>query len=372
MRRFLTALLAALTLCVSPACAHAFTGAQKQILLGGVQSWALPGSSLDLNFALGGGSCTVARVLVGCSSVLTISRASDETSLLPSSASGATYYTFPANTLAIVPGVGLQVYASATNYLLNSNAPVTQTTGSLATGSYTLWVNGSGSAAVSAGTATITGAGSATNGTPVTFTVTVAGTCVVTVTGSLNAFQLESGPFGTPLIVTAGVTATRAADTIKLSTSLKGIFQAAQGTIFASVQMGGLVSSGNQIIGSFSNGTVNNFALLIGHYSTTNNTRGSTASGGSADGDAVIGSMPTPYTRYRAAMAWGGGSVRGVVGNGAGATDASETSPVALTSFTVGSADYIAAAYMGGFIEEIGLFNFGATIPQMKAYTGKP
>jgi hypothetical protein len=101
---------------------------------------------------------------------------------------------------------------SATNYLLNSNAPVTQTTASLGTGFYTLSVYGTGSALASGGTATITGAASATEGSPNTIEVTVAGTVTITVTGSLDYFQLEGGSVATSIIITAGTTITRAAD----------------------------------------------------------------------------------------------------------------------------------------------------------------
>jgi hypothetical protein len=176
----------------------------------GVPGWVLSGASVDLDFANG-------RYFGGTlASLLSITRASNETDLLPSSASGYVYNTFGSNVLAISPTFGLLIFEARTNQLLNSTAPATQTTASLGTGTYTLWVNGSGSATPSGGTATITGAAAATNGAPNTFTVTVAGTVTVTVGGSLNFFQLEAGAFGTSGIVTAGATATRAADVVSI------------------------------------------------------------------------------------------------------------------------------------------------------------
>lgn len=149
---------------------------------------------------------------------ITTSRASVATNLLPTSPSGFAYSTFAANT-TVRSALGRQTYQGATDLFLNSTAPVTQTITLSATGSYTLWVNGSGSAAIAAGTATITGAGTATNGTPVTINCTATGTVVVTISGSLQAVQLEAGTFGTPFIVTAGAPVARGADVTTLAIS---------------------------------------------------------------------------------------------------------------------------------------------------------
>ena len=117
----------------------------------------------------------------------------------------------------ISPAPSLLMEPAATNYLLNSDVPATQTTESLGTGDYILWVDGTGSAAVTAGTATITGGGTASDGTPDLFTVTGAGTVTVTVTGSLDRFQLESGSVRTSYIPTTTVAVSRAADALSYS-----------------------------------------------------------------------------------------------------------------------------------------------------------
>jgi len=94
----------------------------------------------------------------------------------------------------------------ATNVLLNSFAPATQTVSVSDATTYTLSVYGSGSAEITAG-----GSGTATDGSPLTFTT--AGTSVtVTVTGTLEVFQLEAGSAATSPIETTGSAVTRAAD----------------------------------------------------------------------------------------------------------------------------------------------------------------
>lgn len=168
----------------------------------------LPGAAIDMNFQTG-------QYFGRFPADLTVVRASNKTDLLPTSPSGFVFTTFGNNIAAITSGLGLSVEESRTNQLLNSTVPATQTTGILAATAQTLWVNGSGTATLSNGIATGC-VGVATNGVPVTFTPTI-GTCIVTVTGSLNAFQLEAGIFGTSLIVTAAATATRAADVITLT-----------------------------------------------------------------------------------------------------------------------------------------------------------
>lgn len=224
------------------------------------------------------------NLIVTATSLITCSRASSKTNLLPTSASGFAYSTFLSNVLA-----GSNIEEARTNVLLNSTAPVTQTTASLSTGTYTLWVNGSGSATSSAGTATITGAGAATNGTPNVFSVTVAGTVVITVSGSLNAFQCELGAFGTSLIVTTGVTATRAADSTTLTTPLT--FGSAA-TLFAEFNPYNFVGYTNVPILS-ANDTIVNNAVQLRTTTTTvgaNMFAGSVNQGTASGGTFSVGS----------------------------------------------------------------------------------
>lgn len=102
--------------------------------------------------------------------------------------------------------LGQRLEGEATNVLLNSFVPATQTVSISDATTYTLSVYGSGSAEITAG-----GSGTATDGSPLTFTTT--GTSVtVTVTGTLDVFQLETGSVATSPIETTGSAVTRAAD----------------------------------------------------------------------------------------------------------------------------------------------------------------
>lgn len=317
-----------------------------------VPAWVVSGARYDLDFANGRYYGDTLAHLVACT------RASSGTDLLPSSASGASYNTFLSNVLRITSGAGLLVEGAATNQLLNSTVPATQTTGSLGTGTYTLWVNGSGSAAVTAGTATITGGGTATNGSPNTFTVTGAGTVTVTVTGSLNAFQLEAGAFGTSLVITAGATASRVADVIQLSGGAATLMQGSAYSVYAKTNLAQNQASSGRIIGTDGGGAE---AVLY--------TPASTTTVGTYDGSSVrsatLGSGTTAGVVKSAAGFSGTG--RSIVGNnGTVATDAS-VMPALVTAF-LGSNNG-GNNFLDGYIQEVALWTSRQSDVALKGFT---
>lgn len=138
-----------------------------------------------------------------------------------------------------------------TEYLGATDTPATQTTGSLANGSYTAWLDGVGgdSLTISAGTATITGGGAAVPGTPLTFTVTAPGTVVATVAGTPTRIQLENGTFKSSYIPNAGAagtSVTRNADVLTYPSA--GNVNGMQGTAFAEVTGGGVAGVNRGIV----------------------------------------------------------------------------------------------------------------------------
>lgn len=121
-----------------------------------------------------------------------------------------------------------------TNYLLNSATPASQTIG-LSTGTYTLWLEGSGSCTCAAGTAVGTGFGAATAATAITFTLTTAGTVAFTVAGSVTRFQCENSTTPTSFITTGASAATRSADICSQTTMP---FNSNAGTFILSAEVG--------------------------------------------------------------------------------------------------------------------------------------
>lgn len=156
---------------------------------------------------------------------------------------------FPANTLRLTDK-GLLAEEQRTNLFLNSLAPVTQTITVANATVYTVSLYASG------GTLTLSGAGAGTvsaNGT-VTFTSTTTSLTVTvnSVTGAFQCVNVEAGAYKTSPIVTAGASAARAADIIKL-TSIPW-FNASAGTLYAEANSP-TPTTASRVVAGFSNNT---------------------------------------------------------------------------------------------------------------------
>lgn len=311
----------------------------------GSTAWVRAGATIDFDFKNNlyfGGTP---------SALFSNARASNATDLTPSSPSGYVYTTYPSGGNIISPNIGLIIFNARTNLLLNSAAPVTQTTASLGTGTYTLWVNGSGSALASAGTATITGASSATNGSPNTITVTVAGTVTVTVTGSLNFFQLEAGAVGTTGVVTDSSTGTTAADLITLAGVAKTLLQ---GSAFYLVAETSPVLVNNVLI----DGTIDD----IMRYSSNTSIK---AVFGASTLIATLGSGNYSSGIVKQALGVASNARSLVANNGTVATDTTNIS--ANTDFVIGSSG--GANYAGTTFSRITIGNAKPSDAVLKGFT---
>jgi hypothetical protein len=100
-----------------------------------------------------------------------------------------------------------------TNSLLNSGTPATQTV-SLTANTYTLWITGAGSVALSGGPT-----GTATAGAPVTFTLASTTSVSFAITGTVSFFQCENGSYPTSKIYTWTAARGRSGTQMSVATS---------------------------------------------------------------------------------------------------------------------------------------------------------
>jgi len=119
---------------------------------------------------------------------------------------------------------GLLVEPARTNYVLNSatHPKTTEATGSLSTGAHVAWHVGTDPMSVTTGTAVATGlsCSSVSAGTVCAFTVTSAGTMLITTGAGVTHAQIENGTYRTSQIATAGTATARSADAISIANPL--------------------------------------------------------------------------------------------------------------------------------------------------------
>lgn len=232
---------------------------------------------------------------------------------------------------------GFMVEGAKTNFLLNSTAPATQTTGSLATGTYTLWVEGTGTATSAANTAVGSGFGIASAGSPNTFTVSSAGTVNITVTGSLTRFQLENGPMPTSFITTAGATATRALEVATAPASSFNVVDG-RGTLIVEFEFIALEPTATaQVVCALRSDGSNRVVIF---KSTVGTLLASVISGGVDQGTGIgvlvsAGSLAV-NTVYKVAIAYAANDLAACVNGGTVGTDTSATIPTGFTNIDFG------------------------------------
>ncbi len=327
-------------------------------------AWAFPmeGSVIDMDFVHG---LSMGKTTAD----LTVTRAGLATDLLPSSPSATTFTSFVANSARITPGVGLLVEEARTNSLVNSTAPVTQTC-TLATGTFVLWVNGTGSCAPTAGTAVGTIAGSATVNSFNTITITTSGTVVFTVTGSLNAFQCERMPgvVASPssLIQSSAAATIRAADVISasISTTFNSMTLYASGTPLAATTF-----AANQSLATLSDGTANNRLLAFRAAATAVADALSVTGGVSAGMNSVI--VLSSGVGAKTAVATNAGLSEFVLNAQKAIAGAPTAIPVTVNTLQFGM-NGAAAGQWDGYIQRVSLFATALSSGQLNRITSGP
>lgn len=123
--------------------------------------------------------------------------------------------TYADDEVAVMPDGTIFNGGPITQSLVNPETPADQTTGIMGVNSYFLWVEGSGSVELTAGTAVVVGAGTATEAAGLDFSVTSLGTVDVTITGACTRFQIwDNADSLYPIFIdSATTTATRAGTT---------------------------------------------------------------------------------------------------------------------------------------------------------------
>jgi hypothetical protein len=299
---------------------------------------------------------------------ITFTRASSATDSLYTDAAGSSYNTYAAN-VPIVTTRGLGVFEQHTNYLLNSTAPATQTTGTLTVGTYVFWCIGTGNVTLAAATAVGSGFASTTCslGTFATLAISTAGTVLVTVSGSVDRFQLEGGggPITpTPFIVTAATLATRAIEQASIQIgpryNNKPVTLSVAGNMLAPE-----ISGSNMFWASLNDGTLNN-RLQLFTQSSGLGVRYIYSSGGVAFVTSPFLSLSPYPARFKAVATVGGGSTS-FVQNGVTVQDkATGPLPVALNSLQIGTGG---AGAPNGFIFSVAVYPRSMAISEMQRIT---
>ena len=160
---------------------------------------------------------------------------------------------------------GLLIEESRTNALLNSLVDGTSLATQLVTvtaAARTFSFYGTGTVVLSgAHSATVVGTGAYPTRTTLTFTPS-AGVLTLTVTGTVQFAQLETGAFATSFIPTAATAVTRNADIATMTgTNFSDWYNATEGALLAQAAVYGLVGGGNRVF-TVSDGTNNNIIQL--------------------------------------------------------------------------------------------------------------
>lgn len=255
---------------------------------------------------------------------------------------------------------GVWVEGQRTNLVFPSDTATTQTRTVTAT-AHTLSFYGTGTVVIS-GVATATLAGTGANDrVTLTFTPT-AGSLILTVTGTVTNWQLESGAFASTLIPTTTASATRLVDTCN-KTGISSLIGQTEGTFYAEI----IASTAQTVIRSI--GTI----VGAGNYTRFRITAGNALSletfvGGSFVGQ-VTASTSVVNGKNKVAFSYKNGEVSSMFLNGTlvGSTPTITTNP-AGSELKIGMDNFNASPPFN-LINQVALFTTRLTTAQCQALT---
>lgn len=257
---------------------------------------------------------------------------------------------------------GLLIEEGRTNLLLNSATLVTQSVTTTAI-AYTLSFYSTGSVALSGSCAgNPAGTGAFPARVSLTFTAT-AGTCTVTVTGSVLNAQIEAGAFPTSWITTAGASAARSEDiaTMAVGTWLNAAAFSIVAEAYVPSNLGAVLSLTSVDDGSSGNRTI--VTTTVSNNATTQ-----TLTGFSGTGTVNTANTFTNGTVFKigTALAGAGGQATVTLNGGSIASAAISAMPVGITTARFGR-NLSGSGIINGYLRRIRYWPRALSNPELQA-----
>lgn len=256
------------------------------------------------------------------------------------------------------------VEPAATNLFLNSRAAATQNF-SVTAQAYTLSFIGTGTITLS-GTSTagpLVGTG-ANNRVSLTFTPS-AGTLTLTVSGTMDLVQLETGTVATSPIITGSATVTRAADNLSMLTSAFP-FNAAAVTTFVEADTYAASHSEHRTFLQLNDGSANNKFSQLANAIT--NLKAFFVGSGGGTSAFIVGDAITAGTPHKFASSAAANDFRSSIDGVLGTPDTSGSMPSGITTLRLG-ADFTANRETRGHIRKVMVLPRTMTNAELQALT---
>ena len=291
-----------------------------------------------------------------------LTRTTVATSGLWTDAPGSSYTSYAIDEARVgqADGMGLLIEGTRVNRFRNSAAPANHTTPSIPTGTYTVWMIGTGTLTVAANTAVGTGFGSVTAGSLLTVVISTAGTVDVTITGSVDRIQWENGSDPTSFIVTgASGATTRAVDLCAWNATF-----GTAATLLAWASVNFVPANINQWVANITNTAFSQYMGIRNPISTSGYQGADNAPSGPGVALPVMGTI-VANQNY-----WFGISVNGSVAvqtNQENAIDGrAGAMPQGDTMIAFGSLSNTSAQHINGFIGKVKYWNWALSASEMR------